>query len=97
MPKVSVNNGTLRWVDLIAENDMTMLLAKGDATPSAVYEVSDRLEAPFKPGDVLGKVHYVDESGNTVASLNLVAATGCDEAGLGDFFRIIGLDWVSGY
>lgn len=95
VPKVLVNSGTLRWVDLIAENDMTMLLGKGDPTPGAVYEVPKQLNAPFAAGDVLGAVHYVDEEGNTVASLNLIAATGCDEAGLADFFRIIGLDWVN--
>ncbi|MEL7608548.1 MAG: serine hydrolase [Bacillota bacterium] len=94
VPKVLVSNGTLQWVDLIAQNDMTMLLAKGDSTPDAVYEVPERLNAPFKSGDVLGTVHYVDENGNAVASLNLVAATGCDVAKLADYFRMVGLGWV---
>lgn len=91
---IPVSNGTIQQVDLVAKQDLSMLLKKDAEMPLELPTIPEKLDAPFAAGSVLGRIDYTDNDGRILATLELTAATGADVAGFGEYFRSVLLDWL---
>lgn len=91
---IPVKNGTMAYIDLAAATDMALLLSKSEKAPEKRDNIPECIDAPIKAGDILGSVDYLDESGNIIATLELVALTNVDKAAFTDRFVNIALAWL---
>lgn len=87
---VTVNRGTDRIVQAVAENSLAVLLKKGESMDNIerVVQVEASLFAPVLAGQKLGELQLV-KSGKVLGQVNLVAATQIDKLGfLGNWGRL---------
>ena len=71
---VAVNKGIEKELNLVLEEDASVLIKKGDTgNIEQVITVNDNIAAPLKQGDILGKIEYKTNEG-TILEKNLVAS-----------------------
>lgn len=74
-------------VDLALVNDYVKLLKKNEEKPNYSFEVNvDKLKAPLKKGDVVGKAKVID-NGNVIDEVDITVLEDIPKANLWDFFN----------
>lgn len=91
--KVTVEKGIEKEVELVYEKDSGTILKRGAASNiESKMSVNEKISAPIKKGDVLGKVEfYLD--GKKVGTSNLVANSSIDKIGTLSNFKHIIHNW----
>lgn len=82
-------------LDIVAENDLTLLLSTTDTKciPQSQYETS--ITAPIKRGQIIGTLKYLNSSGEEIGSVNLIAEKDVDAARLLDYLKLLFKCWIS--
>lgn len=91
---VAVNKGTLKQVDLIAKDELVLMLPKDAGDPIPTMHIPESLEAPFAAGETLGRIEYTDKSGHLLATLELAAAESAELAGYGEYLLDLFYKWL---
>lgn len=87
---VRVSGGKERRVDVTVSEDVTVLVPRNDKSEAELrIELPDRIKAPVKAGDAVGK-GYVVRDGNIEREFDLVAARDVERASLWDLIKRIG-------
>lgn len=87
---VRVSGGKERRVDVTVSEDVTVLVPRNDKSEAELrIELPDRIKAPVKAGDAVGK-GYVVREGNIEREFDLVAARDVERASLWDLIKRIG-------
>ena len=74
-------------VNLALVNDYVKLLKKNEEKPNYSFEVNvDKLKAPLKKGDVVGKAKVID-NGNVIDEVDITVLEDIPKANLWDFFN----------
>ena len=74
-------------VDLALVNDYVKLLKKNEEKPNYSFEVNvDKLKAPLKKGNVVGKAKVID-NGNVIDEVDITVLEDIPKANLWDFFN----------
>lgn len=82
-------------VALVAGQDAVLLLPKG-TSHEAQWELPDTLVAPVEAGEAVGVVRYVDDNGEELCSVELLAAEAIAQARLADYAVMVLVSWVHG-
>jgi len=91
---VRVQGGKRREINLVAKEDVVLLLDKNQQRLKGVEQIPEVIAAPFTTSDVLGYVVYQDESGAEVARVELVAQHNVEQASFRDYMREIVLGFL---
>ncbi len=74
-------------VSLALKDDYVKLLKKNEEKPNYSFEVSiDKLKAPLKKGDIIGKAKVILDS-NIIDEVDVTVLEDIDKANLWDFFK----------
>lgn len=95
VPGVPVRGGSKKTVNLIAHEDVTVLVKKNLGKLLETRDVPDTLEAPITAEEVVGTVTYADEAGTVVAEFNLYADTAVEPFGILDILRRMMRDFAA--
>lgn len=91
---VSVNKGVKQNVDVVLENDAGTLIEKGKENQiSQSIEINDKIDAPLKKGDIVGKVVFSLDS-KELASINLISNSDVDKINIFTMTKKTIYNWV---
>ena len=91
--KVSVQKGTQKEVELVYQHDSGTILKRGQSSNiESKIKINEKICAPIKKGDVLGKVEFYLED-KLVANSNLIANSSIDKMGIFSNFKFITHNW----
>lgn len=86
--KVKVLNGKKEYVDLVLLNDAIELLTINDKVSDYKFEINiDKVKAPVKKGDIVGKVKIKNEKGNLINETDITVSETILKASLWDLFK----------
>lgn len=91
---VPVQGGKRREVNLVAKDDVVIILEKAQADLKGVPEIPEVLIAPFDVTDVQGTIVYKTDAGETLARVELVPQQAVEIANLRDIIREIFLGYL---
>lgn len=90
---LAVNKGKKENIDIYASENFSVVCKKGEKTNyELTYENPNRINAPTKSGDCVGKV-YVSKEGNIVQEINLIVKENIDKLSLKDCFDRVAQSW----
>ena len=90
---VSVYGGIAKNVNLVAAEDVTLIVWNGDE-PRSVINAEEAYTAPIKAGDKAGTLEYIFEISGESVSIDLVFDGDVDTAGLADYVVLCFTKWV---
>ena len=91
---VIINKGTKNSLDVILENDVGILLKKGEESNiTQTLNLSDIFYAPITSGQRLGTMTF-EVNGNTLASVNLVASSDVEKDTLFNMSKETIYNWL---
>ncbi len=86
--EVRVEKGKNESVKIILMNDATELLNINDKNKKYTINVKvDKIVAPVKKGDSVGKAEIIDNEGNIITTVDLTVKNNVSKAGLWDYFK----------
>jgi len=92
--KVKVLGGRQNTIIAISSRGFTGIRRKGE---NSHYTTNVKLDlfakAPIQKGDKLGQIEVIDESGNVIDMIDLVASDNVDKIKFGDIFKRINNNW----
>ena len=92
---VSVNKGVKQNVDVVLENDAGTLIEKGKENQiSQSIEINDKIDAPLKKGDIVGKVVFSLDSKELV-SINLISNSDVDKINIFTMTKKNIYNWIN--
>lgn len=71
---VPVQDGTVREINLVAREQIAMLLSRADERPTVVKDVPEMLTAPLSLDTPVAEVRFVNAAGETIARTKLYPA-----------------------
>ena len=90
---VSVSGGITKNVNLVAAEDVTLIVWNGDE-PRSVINAEEAHAAPVRAGDKAGTLEYIFEISGESVSIDLVFDGDVDTAGLADYVVLCFTKWV---
>ena len=88
-----VNKGKQEVVDIYSKENFYLVTKKGDKTEYDVtYENPDKINAPTKNGDIIGKA-IISKNGNVIKEVDLIVKDNIDKLSLKDCFDKIVVNW----
>ena len=90
---VSVSGGIAKNVNLVAAEDVTLIVWNGDE-PRSVINAEEAYAAPVRVGDKAGTLEYIFEISGESVSIDLVFDGDVDTAGLADYVVLCFTKWV---
>lgn len=90
---VSVSGGITKNVNLVAAEDVTLIVWNGDE-PRSVINAEEAYAAPVMSGDKAGTLEYIFEISGESVSIDLVFDGDVDTAGLADYVVLCFTKWV---
>lgn len=90
---VSVSGGITKNVNLVAAEDVTLIVWNGDE-PRSVINAEEAYAAPVRVGDKAGTLEYIFEISGESVSIDLVFDGDVDTAGLADYVVLCFTKWV---
>ena len=90
---VSVYGGIAKNVNLVAAEDVTLIVWNGDE-PRSVINAEEAYTAPIKAEDKAGTLEYIFEISGESVSIDLVFDGDVDTAGLADYVVLCFTKWV---
>lgn len=90
---VSVSGGITKNVNLVAAEDVTLIVWNGDE-PRSVINAEEAYAAPVRAGDKAGTLEYIFEISGESVSIDLVFDGDVDTAGLADYVVLCFTKWV---
>lgn len=90
---VSVSGGIAKNVNLVAAEDVTLIVWNGDE-PRSVINAEEAYAAPVMAGDKAGTLEYIFEISGESVSVDLVFDGDVDTAGLADYVVLCFAKWV---
>ena len=90
---VSVYGGIAKNVNLVAAEDVTLIVWNGDE-PRSVINAEEAYAAPVRAGDKAGTLEYIFEISGESVSIDLVFDGDVDTAGLADYVVLCFTKWV---
>ena len=90
---VSVYGGIAKNVNLVAAEDVTLIVWNGDE-PRSVINAEEAYNTPIKAGDKAGTLEYIFEISGESVSIDLVFDGDVDTAGLADYVVLCFTKWV---
>ena len=90
---VSVYGGIAKNVNLVAAEDVTLIVWNGDE-PRSVINAEEAYTAPVRAGDKAGTLYYIFEISGESVSIDLVFDGDVDTAGLADYVVLCFTKWV---
>ena len=90
---VSVYGGIAKNVNLVAAEDVTLIVWNGDE-PRSVINAEEAYTAPVRAGDKAGTLEYIFEISGESVSIDLVFDGDVDTAGLADYVVLCFTKWV---
>ncbi len=91
----NVYGGIVKSVDLVAAEDVTLIVWNGDE-PRSLVSAEEAYAAPVKAGDKAGRLEYIFETSGDAVSIDLLFAIDVDEARLADYAVLCFTKWVHG-
>lgn len=86
--KVKVLKGRLNEIDLILKDDATELLNINDSKSKYNYKFDiDKIVAPVKKGQVVGKVKIYNEKNKLINEVNITVKEDVIKANIWDYFK----------
>lgn len=85
--EVKVNNGVNREVGIIAENNLCLFGKRGEISGEVKFDIPSSIKAPVSKGDRIGTAYVVNEKGDIVNSVFLVAENDVKKASLWDIIK----------
>ena len=86
--KVIVQNGKKENVDVVLVNDLIELLNASDKPSNYKFKILvDKIIAPVKKGDVIGKVKVLDDNGVLISQVDITVNENVLKANLWDLFK----------
>ena len=97
VPELSVQDGTEKTVQLIAREEVRLLLPKSaERDLRQTLETPDRLIAPIDDSVALGRIVYQDAEGTVLAEIPLYADRSVEAFGWRDVFSAIAAAFLAG-
>lgn len=90
---VSVSGGITKNVNLVAAEDVTLIVWNGDE-PRSVINAEEAYAAPVRAGDKAGTLEYIFEISGESVSIDLAFDGDVDTAGLADYVVLCFTKWV---
>ena len=90
---VSVYGGIAKNVNLVAAEDVTLIVWTGDE-PRSVINAEEAYNTPIKAGDKAGTLEYIFEISGESVSIDLAFDGDVDTAGLADYVVLCFTKWV---
>ena len=86
--KVNVQKGKKEHVDVVLVNDLIELLNASDKTSNYKFKIwVDKITAPVKKGDVIGKVKVLNDNGILISEVDITVNENVLKANLWDLFK----------
>ena len=86
--KVNVQKGKKENVDVVLVNDLIELLNASDKPSNYKFKILvDKITAPVKKGDVIGKVKVLDDKDNLISQVDITVNENVLKANLWDLFK----------
>lgn len=86
--KVNVQKGKKENVDVVLVNDLIELLNASDKPSNYKFKILvDKITAPVKKGDVIGKVKVLDDNGVLISQVDITVNENILKANLWDLFK----------
>lgn len=86
--KVNVQKGTKENVDVVLVNDLIELLNASDKPSNYKFKILvDKITAPVKKGDVIGKVKVLNDNGILISEVDITVNENVLKANLWDLFK----------
>lgn len=86
--KVNVQKGKKENVDVVLVNDLIELLNASDKPSNYKFKILvDKITAPVKKGDVIGKVKVLDDKGILISQVDITVNENVLKANLWDLFK----------
>lgn len=86
--KVNVQKGKKENVDVVLVNDLIELLNASDKPSNYKFKILvDKITAPVKKGDVIGKVKVLDDNGILISQVDITVNENVLKANLWDLFK----------
>lgn len=86
--KVNVQKGKKENVDVVLVNDLIELLNASDKPSNYKFKILvDKITAPVKKGDVIGKVKVLDDNGVLISQVDITVNENVLKANLWDLFK----------
>lgn len=86
--KVNVQKGKKENVDVVLVNDLIELLNASDKPSNYKFKILvDKITAPVKKGDVIGKVKVLDDNDNLISQVDITVIENVLKANLWDLFK----------
>ena len=86
--KVNVQKGKKENVDVVLVNDLIELLNASDKTSNYKFKILvDKITAPVKKGDVIGKVKVLNDNGILISEVDITVNENVLKANLWDLFK----------
>ncbi len=88
---IPVIGGTQTDCELIAANELCVVLPKGEGAYTEKAEVPESVSAPVRAGEIMGKITYLDADGGILARVDLTVSSDIEKAAWRDYLsRMIG-------
>ena len=86
--KVNVQKGKKENVDVVLVNDLIELLNASDKPSNYKFKILvDKITAPVKKGDVIGKVKVLNDNGILISQVDITVNENVLKANLWDLFK----------
>lgn len=90
--KATVLGAKNKTADIVAQDKLIVFGKKGETFGDLVVEINEKIKAPVKQGDVLGRA-YVKKDNKIVAETNLIAKYDVEKAGFFDNIKEFIKNW----
>lgn len=95
--EIEVRKGKTDRISVAADRDIYVLRKRGDGIKyDARFEVSEKLNAPVKKGDIVGKITVISSEGKEVGTANIVALNDIGAANFGNCLIKVLKNWYCG-
>ncbi|MBS7227951.1 MAG: D-alanyl-D-alanine carboxypeptidase [Eubacteriales bacterium] len=91
---VPVLGGNTAYINLVAAEDVVLLMTQGEAEPQKNVRPDETICAPIKAGDALGKLVIEDSLGNELMSVDIVSDRDVEVASFFDYIIAAMRMWV---
>lgn len=95
-PDIPVRGGQIRTLDLVAKEQVSVLIRKTQGKLTESRSLPEYLAAPLSTTDAVGIIEYTDEAGQIVASVQLYPSEAVIAFGITDILKQIARDFISG-
>lgn len=90
LEEISINKNVDQKVDIIFEEEKYLITKKGENTECAKNVIyNDKIVAPIKAGDVIGKVEYLNSESKKIGEVNLIASKDVPKTSLWNYIRYV--------